>query len=274
MIETIASQMGWFVWATGAGLVVVAMTARYALFAGGALALTKMFDKHLAARRIQKQAFQNAQLIRELSWSLVTIVIFAGLAAVAIATRGMIGPPGLYTDIDQHGWLWFALSVPIALLLHDAYFYWTHRLLHHPRVMSLWHAVHHKSHNPSPLAALAFHPVEALVNAMGVIVIFTVLPMHIAALAAFGVLSFAFNVLGHLGYELYPQWLMTSAAGRWLNSATSHNLHHRAYKYQFGLYTLIWDRLCGTLHPHYDAMRLKAGAAPSVNANALTTEVL
>ena len=38
-----------------------------------------------------------------------------------------------------------------------------------------------------------------------------------------------------------------------MNSATAHNLHHRAFRSNFGLYTLIWDRLFGTIDPRYDA---------------------
>jgi sterol desaturase/sphingolipid hydroxylase (fatty acid hydroxylase superfamily) len=36
-----------------------------------------------------------------------------------------------------------------------------------------------------------------------------------------------------------------------MNTATSHNQHHRTFSYNYGLYTLFWDRLFGTLHPRY-----------------------
>ena len=53
-----------------------------------------------------------------------------------------------------------------------------------------------------------------------------------------------------------------------MNTATSHNQHHRTYRYNYGLYTLIWDRLFGTLHPRYAETYAAATtpAAPELTA--------
>jgi sterol desaturase/sphingolipid hydroxylase (fatty acid hydroxylase superfamily) len=115
------------------------------------------------------------------------------------------------------------------------------------------HKVHHLSTNPSALASLAFHPLEALLEAAGVIVMIVLIAPPLPSVVAFGLLAFAFNVLGHLGYEIVPRRILASRIGRWINSSTSHNLHHRAFKSNFGLYTLIWDRLFGTIDARYDA---------------------
>jgi Delta7-sterol 5-desaturase len=257
MIDALAHSWSLPLWLVGAVVVTLAFSARYALMSGGALLLVTVFAASLRTRRIQSAPFTRAQLLRELSWSAVSILVIAVIAGAGIAYREQGGPAGLYLDPGEYGWAWLIMSVPVVLLLHDAYFYWTHRLLHHPKLIKWCHAVHHRSHNPSPLSALAFHPIEAVVNGFGVVLI----------VAIFAIVGFSFNVMGHLGYELYPRWLLRSWIGKWLNSATSHNLHHRAYKYQFGLYTLIWDRMCGTLHPNYDAMRAgHSGAAyPATN---------
>jgi sterol desaturase/sphingolipid hydroxylase (fatty acid hydroxylase superfamily) len=139
----------------------------------------------------------------------------------------------------------------VAILLHDFYFYWMHLFMHLPGVYERVHKVHHLSTNPSPLAAFAFHPLEAVIEALAIWVIALIIPIHPVALIAVGLYSIATNVMGPSGYELLPRGLAQHPVFGWLNTATSHNQHHRTFNYNFGLYTLLWDRLFGTLHPHY-----------------------
>lgn len=245
-------------------LVAVLVALRYLLFAGGALAFVTLFAKPLAPRRIQPIPFTTGQLWREAGYSTLTMLIF-GLffAGVFIANREL-GWFQIYRDIGQYGWLWFWLSAPAAVLLHDFYFYWAHRFMHLPGVFERVHKVHHLSTNPSPLAAFAFHPIEAVIEAFAVVVIVLLLPMHPIALLMFGFYSIATNVMGHLGYELLPRGLAGSRWLGWLNTATSHNQHHRSFTSNYGLYSLAWDRLFGTLHPRYAQLyaTVTARAAP------------
>jgi sterol desaturase/sphingolipid hydroxylase (fatty acid hydroxylase superfamily) len=60
------------------------------------------------------------------------------------------------------------------------------------------------------------------------------------------------NVMGHLGYELFPKWFLQNKISRWLNTSTHHNMHHHYGKGNYGLYFNIWDRLLGTNHPQYE----------------------
>ena len=235
----------------GGGLLLFA--SRYALIAGGAFWLSRVFKDKLAQRRIQKLPFTTEQVRREIGYSALTIGLFAGLAAVAAALTGQVGLAGAPMPATAVEWVWAIVAVPVALVLHDFYFYWAHRLIHVDWIYPHVHRVHHLSTNPSPFAALAFHPIEALIEAAGVIVIISFLQMPLPSLIVFGLLAFAINVVGHLGYELLPHAWLRSPLGRWFNSSTGHNHHHRTFRYNFGLYTLIWDRLFGTLDPKFDA---------------------
>jgi sterol desaturase/sphingolipid hydroxylase (fatty acid hydroxylase superfamily) len=140
-----------------------------------------------------------------------------------------------------------------AVVLHDTYFYWTHRLMHHRRIFTYVHAVHHQSHNPTPWAAYAFHPLEALVEVGVLPLMVFILPLHPLALSAFGVYMIVMNVMGHLGYEVYPQAFMRSRVLRVVfNTSTHHNMHHRYNKGNYGLYFNLWDRLMKTNHSKYE----------------------
>jgi len=40
--------------------------------------------------------------------------------------------------------------------------------------------------------------------------------------------------------------------GKWVNTSTNHNQHHQYFKGNYGLYTLIWDRVFGTIRSDYE----------------------
>lgn len=61
----------------------------------------------------------------------------------------------------------------------------------------------------------------------------------------------ALNVLGHLGYELYPKGFTQSKWTFWNNTSTHHNMHHRYVHCNYGLYFNWWDRAFKTNHSHY-----------------------
>ena len=61
------------------------------------------------------------------------------------------------------------------------------------------------------------------------------------------------NVLGHVGFELFPSGFTKHWLGKWFNTSTHHNMHHRYGRGNYGLYFNFWDRVMGTNHKLYDA---------------------
>jgi sterol desaturase/sphingolipid hydroxylase (fatty acid hydroxylase superfamily) len=157
-----------------------------------------------------------------------------------------------YFKIEQYGTWYFLFSIVLMLLVHDTYFYWTHRMMHHPAVYRWMHKVHHLSTNPSPWAAMAFHPTEAVVEALVIAVIAFSFPVHPLAIGIFLLIMMVYNVYGHLGYELYPKSFSGTIIGKWINTSVSHNQHHQYFTGNYGLYFLWWDRWMGTLREDYD----------------------
>ncbi|MEL6172893.1 MAG: sterol desaturase family protein, partial [Pseudomonadota bacterium] len=131
---------------------------------------------------------------------------------------------------------------------------WMHRFVHAPGIYDRVHRTHHLSTNPSAFAAFAFHPLEAVLEIAVFVVIVMLIPMTLSALILVGLFSLIYNVYGHLGYEIMPRFIAKSPLGYVLNKSAYHNQHHRTYRYNYGLYTAIWDRLFGTLHPHADRL--------------------
>lgn len=225
----------------------------YALGACGAFALVnRLFANPLAGRRIRDGArIPKGQILRELSASARTILTFtavgAAIAAGAEAGLFQIGPPG------ERSWAYFAASVLTLIVAHDAWFYWTHRLLHDPRLFRRLHRLHHRSHAPTPFTSFAFNVGEAVLHAAYLPLILLVLPASLPALAVFGAHMMLRNAIGHCGIELFPaRWDGRPVFG-WLTTVTHHDLHHADPRWNFGLYFSWWDKLMGTEHPEYEA---------------------
>jgi len=218
-----------------------------------------LLRKSIRNRKIQERFPKWNDYLREIGYSVITISIFALVPLVFIGNPNVSKYTLRYEQIDEMGWFYFVAVFPLLLFIHDTYFYWTHRLMHHPRLFKIMHLVHHKSTNPSPWAAYAFHPLEGIVEA-GILVVFLfLLPLHKLHLFIFFFFMIVYNVYGHLGWELYPAGFHRTRIGRWINTSVAHNQHHRYFKGNYGLYFLCWDRWMGTLRSdypdHFDQVR-------------------
>ena len=234
----------WFFVAEKVGL-------RYFLVAGIAFFVFYfLLHRVMKQRKMQGKFPKLGDYGRDILYSGITILIFATMAAFVFV---VLDPYTFYyREGEKYGWFYFFLSFPMMVLVHDAYFYWMHRLMHHPKLFKAVHRVHHQSTNPSPWTAYAFHPLEAVIEAGIILVLGFAMPVHLGAFAIFMLFQITYNVCGHLGYELYPKNFHRSAIGKWINTSTAHNQHHQFFHGNYGLYTLIWDRLFGTLRSDYD----------------------
>lgn len=210
------------------------------------LALARRF----AGRKIRPARPPAKQMLREFLTSTRTAMIFAfsGLLTIGGLELGVIQ---IYSPAGERGWLYFAFTVVALILLHDAWFYWTHRLIHDPRLFRRFHRTHHKSNNPSPWTAYSFDVGEAAINALYTPLVLTLFPTSDLAMLIFLTHMIARNVIGHSGYELFP----STRGGRpllpFFTTVTHHDLHHANAGWNYGLYFTWWDKLMGTEHPHY-----------------------
>lgn len=235
---------------------------RYFLMAGTAYAVFHRFlPKRLQHRAVPGRPRRAEQNRRDVLYSASSMFIF-GVSLFAMIYLIKAGWTHLYVDIDAYGIWWWCLSIPIMLVIHDTYFYWTHRLMHHRLLFRHVHKVHHLSRDPTPLTSYAFHPLEAIVEAgIGPLILLT-MPVHHSAMFVFITIQFSQNVLGHLGYEMYPAWFAKSPLRYVLSTTTHHHQHHQSFTSNFGLYFKVWDRLLGTNHPQYDASLVENTATP------------
>lgn len=201
----------------------------------------------LTERRLPgRHARLAPQIRREIGWSLASAAIYGVPAGVIAWGWQAHGWTRIYTDWPDYP-LWYApVSLMLYLLAHDTWFYWTHRLLHRPRLFRIAHGVHHASRPPTAWAAMSFHPVEALTGAVVIPVLVLTVPIHAAMLGAVLAIMTVMGVTNHMGWEMFPRRLVNSPLGMWLITASHHHRHHEEYRCNYGLYFRLWDRLCGT----------------------------
>ena len=210
------------------------------------LAVSGLFDVATRRRHPGLYAGLSPQIGREIRWSLAAAAIYgipAGIVAWGWAQHGWTR---VYIDIHALSLWWWPLSIVAVLLLHDTWFYWTHRWMHAPRPFRIAHAVHHASRPPTAWSAMSFHPWEALTGALVIPVAVFLIPLHPSALAVVLTIMTMMGVTNHMGWEIFPRAIVDGPAGRWLITATHHQRHHAEYRCNYGLYFRLWDRLCGT----------------------------
>lgn len=211
-----------------------------------------LLRKRIAFKKIQLKFPELKDYQREVFFSILSIMIFTLPPAIMLLNDNIRPYTLYYSDIHEHSFAYFCVAFILMIFIHDTYFYWMHRLMHDKRLFKLFHLVHHKSTNPSPLAAYAFHPLEAIVESGIFVFLLLIMPLHDYHLIVFFICSLAYNVYGHLGFELYPKGFSRNWFGKWINTSVNHNLHHQYFKGNYGLYFTFWDRAMGTLRPDYD----------------------
>lgn len=216
-----------------------------------------LFKNKFKAIRIQETQRANTHHFKhDLKHTVVTLAIFA-LMDVTLLYLQSNGFTLLYNNINQYGWIYLGVSFIIILFLHDTFFYWTHRAMHHPKLYNFFHRVHHESTDPSPLTSGSFHPSEAIVeNALQFILPF-VMPLHFSVILAWQLFDILNNVLAHLGYELYPKGWVKFPILKYKTASTHHNMHHQLFNGNYALYFTWWDKWMGTEFKDYESRHMQ-----------------
>ena len=186
---------------------------------------------------------RSIQIKAELRWAMLSSLVFAVLCALSLLAYHY-DLTAIYVDIETYSWIYFFASPVIVLFLYETYYYWLHRWMHQPRIFKVVHKVHHDSILPTVFTAFSFHPLEALLQFIFFPVVIIVLPLHPIMI---GVLFTALTIsamINHSGVEIFG----TGSSSKHIIGSTHHDLHHRTFKFNFGLTLTWWDRWMKTEH--------------------------
>ena len=142
------------------------------------------------------------------------------------------------------------LDVLILIVVMDFFMYLLHRVAHHPKIYIFAHRTHHIYENPRPMTLFALNPLEVLGFGGLWLVVLMIYPASILGIVVYLSFNLAFGLVGHLGVEPAP-WLLQTPGLRYLMTSSFHAGHHHDGAHNFGFYTLVWDKLFGTISANY-----------------------
>jgi len=225
--------------------------ARYLIAASLTFALVCVLRRTLlGGRKIQKREATTADMKREVAQSAQSVFIYMIGACFLVWGR----EEGIFYDVfgNSYGFGADLLTLAGIIIAHDAYFYWAHRLMHHPRMFRHFHRAHHRSITPTPWAAYSFAMPEAAVMFLFVPLWLFFVPTPGWVMVVWLNFQIIRNAMGHAGFEFFPSWWLNSPLTRWVNTTVHHDLHHNGgFNSNFGLYFTWWDKWMGTEHPKY-----------------------
>ncbi|PNV74786.1 sterol desaturase family protein [Leptospira inadai] len=229
---------------------------RYYPIAGIAFLVFWVWKKGYFQRfRIQPAFPKKERLVFEIKQSAVTLFIFCAIS-VTVFTLSRLGylQKKVYYDFSLYGGWFYAIFTYIVITIwHETWFYWMHRLVHLRSIYPYVHSVHHKSVNPSPLAAYNFHWAEAFLEGVYIVPIICFLPVYFYVVLFHTFYAMIMNIWWHLGYELFPKGWASHPILKWINTSSHHNMHHQKFHGNYSLYFNFWDRIMGTNFPDYES---------------------
>lgn len=231
--------------------------ADYLLYAFGAFGLFWIgAHRWVKCRHIARHRWPRlSQIGRELTFSLSSQIVMSAVS-IHIVTNSTQIMANMTPATGVGGWVWAVMLTFLLFTIEDTCFYWTHRAMHHPKLFRCFHSLHHESHDPTPFTAYSFHPLEAVVqsvNGLPTLLPLIFLPWDPIALAVYGFGQIGFNVIGHLGYEVYPANWNRLPVIRWKTPGLHHYLHHQMVGGNYALYFRWWDKWCGTEFADFEA---------------------
>jgi len=133
-------------------------------------------------------------------------------------------------------------SVACFSLVSEAYFYYSHRLLHHPLLFQHCHAFHHTYTAPIALESLYFNPIESLIQSLVLVAGPLLLGCHVMLLHGYSSFALTLVILHHTGYHIPGDH--SPGIG---SMVEFHDKHHAVFHKNFGV-TGWLDWLHGTLY--------------------------
>ncbi len=207
------------------------------------------------ARKIQPKGFKWKTFRNEGVFAFINVFasgFLIGAPTAWLTTHGYIA-----VDKGPVEWWRIALEYTLYFFLFDTWFYWLHRWMHREPVYTYVHKLHHFSTAPNLLTTLSVNPIESLINGGFVPLFLTAMtflhPVHAQSMGMITPTNIIMGLYVHSGYEFFPRWWNKSWASKWFITATFHDQHHKYFTVNFGGYTTIWDRLCGTMRPKFEA---------------------
>lgn len=178
-----------------------------------------------------------ASMLQSVKWAFYSV---AGNAVLMLPVEVAIlrGKSQLYYSVDERGWPYLFATVLAELAVSETLIYWIHRGLHQRFFYRTLHKSHHQFRVPTPLASLAFNPLDSFAQAAPHHLCAFLFPLNGWVYHGYVAMVMVWAVLIHDRICFVPFGIV--------NHTGCHTAHHWYNKFNFGQFFTFWDRLCGT----------------------------
>lgn len=239
-VASLLADAGW--------IFLAAYGASVALYFGFGILMVRLNARH-PERRIQPMRDGMKRARAEIVESLKSIAVTSLCFAVAISLQ--LNGVTLWQAPWDAGVVWTLAATLVLILGYDTYYYWAHRLMHVEPFYG-WHSWHHRSVAPTVWSSDSQSVPETFLIQSFMVWAALLLPIPPAAFILHRLYDHLNGQLGHGGHEYFAD--RTTRFPSPMVCTSYHDLHHERFRWNFGNYFSFWDRVCGTLHPDYDAM--------------------
>jgi methylsterol monooxygenase/4-alpha-methyl-delta7-sterol-4alpha-methyl oxidase len=205
---------------------------------------------------------------------------FRMTGAYFFVNQCIITPSLLYIDIKMNGVfvsmspdnfpssLTIILQCFFCMLIDDFFFYWGHRLLHHPKLYPHIHKIHHRWNHTVIISNEFSHPFEYIIANLPAAVGPKLLGknMHMITLWMWIVMRVGESLDSHCGYEFsWSPYRLLPLSG----SSQYHDFHHSNNVGNYGSYFTFWDTLFKTNEVYFThiAKREREAAISQIREN-------
>lgn len=234
------------VWAKG----FVILIGLYFACAATVTLFSEVLRRWSKKRDVQKQKVTLRQYILEIiiASRTVAVLAFCNLLVMYFVSQNMF-PSYIGQGLDEPLWR-ILLDAFIMLAVYDTYFYWTHRLIHHPRLFRAVHLEHHLSRTPTAFTTMRMSIPEAFIQPTFFIVWAYFMPGNPVAFALVVVYTVITAFMGHSGFEWFIIRRTKNPILGLFSTVEHHDLHHMGgYRTNFSIHFTWWDKLMGTDNP-------------------------
>lgn len=195
------------------------------------------YPKKPAKKELGKQARHEIRM----ALSQLPLMAFLMVPFPVLAHRGY---GRIYHRVEDYGWAYLFLSVPLFIAVTDCLIYFIHRGLHHPLMYKPIHKLHHTYKWCTPFSSHAFHSVDGFSQGVPYYLFIFVFPLHHLVWVCM------FLFVNFWTISIHDQVDFGILDGV-INTTDHHTIHHVDFKYNYGQYLTLWDKWGGSHKPSH-----------------------
>lgn len=234
-------MLGWLdslpLWQVG----VLALVQNIGLMITGSLVVQRL-------RRLNVFEVTAPRAASNQEWILASVT---GVVNTAVTLSGFwLWQQGLVTFRSVPWWNDVLYAVGLTLFM-DLIMFVGHYIGHFDRPFRFVHGLHHRFENPVVIDLFVMHPLESVGFGSLWLIAALLVDLSIAGILLFAAVNYLFGLAGHLGTEVLPDRVRRWIIFDFIATPAFHALHHRDPATNLGFYTVIWDRLLGSVNEDY-----------------------